>query len=75
MRRGIVKYGPVCVEKPQDDWGRLEQILGMSEDEFATEFKEGDESAFWGDESEDESEDEYIPEESEDEGGEEEEGE
>ena len=61
-------YAPVSVRKPGDDWGRLEQIMHMSEAEFAAEIGEDDE--LWHDGL-------YNPEESEDEDseGEEEEGE
>ena len=30
VRKGIVRSGMLCVEKPVDDWRRLEQILSMS---------------------------------------------
>ena len=86
-----VHRGPrymVSVEKPGDDWGRLEQILDMSLAEFAVESRAGpggesevesldeseEESVEESEEdSEDESEGEYIPEESEHEDSEEEE--
>ena len=59
-------YAPVSVRKPGDDWGRLEQIMHMSEAEFAAEIGED----LWR-------EGLYNPEEREDEDseGEEEEGE
>ena len=59
-------YAPVAARKHEDDWGRLEQILLMSEAEFAAEIGEDDE--LWH-------EGEYNPVESEDEDSEGEEGE
>ena len=54
--RGIVRSGLLCVEKSVDDWRRLEQILSMSETDFANEIEEGEGSVYSLEESEDESE-------------------